>query len=261
MFPLTDALRGGWLVERAGRWATVGGVVGTSFDAYVRLLHPVHAHRFGADTLDEPGVLREVEHTRWPWAEVARRNSRVMHPLVQWSRISDGDRSRDWADGWRVDQSDDGWFDPEDLAVLTIHLRTATRTPEDLVVGAWDETSARARRLMHWPGRDMWLFRSSLSELADPTWARRTVPGWESTRYGQEGPRASMIWPEDHAWVVASEEDWDSTIVAGSRALVDSVLANDHFEAFEVHEDDDLSWDGDLLNPRLACCRRVPSSP
>lgn len=54
----------------------------------------------------------------------------------------------------------------------------------------------------------------------------------------------------DHTWVVASEEDWDSTIVAGSRALVDSILADDHFEAFEVHEDDDLSWDGDLLNPR-----------
>lgn len=123
VFPLTDALRGGWLVERVGRWATVGGVAGTGFDASVRLLHPVHAHRSAADTLDELGVLREVEHTRWPWAEVARRNSRVMHPLVR--------------------------FDPEDLAVLTIHLRTATLTPEDLFVGACDETSARTRRLMH----------------------------------------------------------------------------------------------------------------
>ncbi|MDP4331968.1 hypothetical protein Q7F20_01145 [Curtobacterium sp. A7_M15] len=59
-----------------------------------------------------------------------------------------------------------------------------------------------------------------------------------------------MIWPEDHAWVVASEEDWDSTIIAGSRTLVDSILADDRFEAFEVHEGDDLSRDGDLLNPR-----------
>jgi hypothetical protein len=39
-------------------------------------------------------------------------------------------------------------------------------------------------------------------------------------------------------------------IVAGSRTLVDDVLADDHFEAFEVHEGDDLSWDGDLLNAR-----------
>jgi hypothetical protein len=94
------------------------------------------------------------------------------------------------------------------------------------------------------------LFSSSLRELADPTWAQRTVPGWECSRYGQEGPYTSLIWPEDHTWVVACEEDWDSTIVAGSRALVDSILVDDHFEAFEVHEDDDLSWDGDLLNPR-----------
>ncbi|MBF4581464.1 hypothetical protein ITJ54_02140 [Curtobacterium sp. VKM Ac-2865] len=98
----------------------------------------------------------------------------------------------------------------------------------------------------------MWLFSSSSSELADPTWAQRTVPGWACSRLGQEGPYASLIWPEDHAWVVASEEDWDSTIVAGSRTLVDDVLADDRFEAFEVHEGDDLSWDGDLVNARQA---------
>jgi len=81
------------------------------------------------------------------------------------------------------------------------------------------------------------------------------VPGWECSRPGQEGPYTSLIWPEDHAWVIASEEDWDSTIVAGSRALVGSILADDRYEAFEVNEDDDLSWDGDLLNPR-----RLPGS-
>lgn len=43
---------------------------------------------------------------------------------------------------------------------------------------------------------------------------------------------------------------WDSTIVAGSRALVDAVLGDGRFEAHEVDEDSDLSWDGDLVNPR-----------
>jgi len=28
------------------------------------------------------------------------------------------------------------------------------------------------------------------------------------------------------------------------------VIDDDRFEAFEVREHDDLSWDGDLLNPR-----------
>ncbi|OII34749.1 hypothetical protein BIU98_01925 [Curtobacterium sp. MMLR14_010] len=258
---LTEAARGAWLVDRAGRWATVGGVAGTGFEAYARLLHPLQAHRTDPDTTDEWGVARTAESRRWRWAEVARRNGRVMHPLVQWFRLSDTEQTTDWPDGWRVDQPDDGWFDPEDLAVLTKHLSVATRTPDDLVVGAWEGTGnppwaeggrnelARSRMQMPWPGRDMWLFSSSSRELADPTWAQRAVPGWECSRW-QEGPYTSLIWPEDHAWVVASEEDWDSTIVAGSRALVESILADDHFEAFEVHEGDDLSWDGDLLNPR-----------
>jgi hypothetical protein len=272
---LTEAARGAWLVERAGGWATVGGVAGTGFEAYARLLHPLQAHRTDPNTTDEWGSALTVECTRWRWAEVARRNGRVMHPLVQWFRISDSEQTRDWPDGWSVGQSDDGWFDPEDLAVLTTHLQVATRTPDDLVIGAWEGTGnppwaeggrnefARARMQMPWPGRDMWLFSSSLSELADPTWAQRTVPGWECSRHGQEGPYTSLIWPEDHAWVVASEEDWDSTIVAGSRELVDNVLADDRYEAFEVQVSDDLSWDGDLLNPRRSprpgpCVEQTP---
>ncbi|OII28859.1 hypothetical protein BIV03_00990 [Curtobacterium sp. MCBA15_016] len=128
------------IVERAGRWATVGGVPGTGFEAYARLLHPVDADRTHPNTVDEWGNPVNVEYTRWGWAEVARRNGRVMHPLVQWWRITDEEQTRSWADGWSVGQSDDGWFDPEDLAVLTTHLRAATLTPNDLVVGAWEGT-------------------------------------------------------------------------------------------------------------------------
>jgi hypothetical protein len=261
MILLTEAVHGAWLVDRAGRWATVGGVAGTGFEAYARLLHPLPAQRTDWNTTDEWGNALPVESTRWRWAEVARRNGRVMHPLVQWFRISDTEQTQDWPDGWSVGQSDDGWFDPEDLAGLTTHLRVATGTPDDLVIGAWEGTGnppwaeggrnalARARMQMPWPGRNMWLFSSSLNELEDPTWAQRAVPGWECSRPGQEGPYTSLIWPEDRAWVIASEEDWDSTIVAGSRALVDSVLADDRYEAFQVHDGDDLSWDGDHLNP------------
>ncbi|WP_069712898.1 hypothetical protein [Curtobacterium sp. ER1/6] len=260
MLLLPDASRGAWLLERAGGWATVGGVAGTGFEAYARLLHPVSAHRAGPRGTDVWGDARDADHARWRWAEVARRNGRVVHPLVQWRRLTDDERTTDWPDGWRVDQTDDGWFDPEDLAVLTTHLRDATRTPDDLIVAAWEGTGnppwagrggharLRAQTQLHWPGRDMWLFNSSTAELEDPRWAQRSVAGWECTRPGQEGPYTSLIWPGDHSWVVASEEDWDSTIVAGSRSLIDGVLTDERFEAFEVREGDDLSWDGDLLN-------------
>jgi hypothetical protein len=57
-----------------------------------------------------------------------------------------------------------------------------------------------------------------------------------------------LIWPADHAWVLASEIDWDSTIVAGSRALIDAVLAFDVVEAFAVDADDSLMSHADLIN-------------
>jgi len=59
----------------------------------------------------------------------------------------------------------------------------------------------------------------------------------------------NLLWPADLAWCVATEIDCDSTLVGGSRALVDAICADDALEAFEVTEDDDLTWTGDTVNP------------
>ena len=60
------------------------------------------------------------------------------------------------------------------------------------------------------------------------------------------------------AWVVASEIDWDSTIVAGSRAVVEHVLADKRFEAFEVGEAADLTYEGNTVNPPRAGWSEAP---
>lgn len=108
---------------------------------------------------------------------------------------------------------------------------------------------------LEWPGREMVLFATSVEELSDPTWAERagigSQPGWPGI-----GPQ--LIWSADRSWVVASEIDWDSTIVAGSRALVDEVLADERLEAYEVDEDADLTWEGDVVNPPRAGWRAAP---
>lgn len=87
-----------------------------------------------------------------------------------------------------------------------------------------------------WPARDLILFGLRSSELADPTWLQRTSIG----DHRELGHTPQMLWPEDHAWAMASEIDWDSTLLGGSRGLVDAVLADDRFEAFAVHEHDEL---------------------
>jgi hypothetical protein len=44
----------------------------------------------------------------------------------------------------------------------------------------------------------------------------------------------TLWWPRDRAWCVASEIDFHSTYVGGSRALVDRLLADERIETLEV---------------------------
>ncbi|QAY62778.1 hypothetical protein ET495_05350 [Xylanimonas allomyrinae] len=285
-----DVGRGAWLAGRAGGWGRVGGVAGTGFEAYARLLHPVDAWRDDPVLLTAWGTPVVAEEARWPWAEVAARREKVMHPLVQWRRLTDDETALDLPGGWHVEQSREGWFAPDLLAALTVHLGAATTTPEGLTAGVWNgfgkltgssfvfvfadgtdpqeaertraELAAQRERsvspavraactrgpFLHWPGRDFLLLDTSLDELSDPGWVHRAGLGWDADT---KGVMPQLLWPADHAWVVASEIDWDSTIVAGPRTLIDAVLGDPLFEAYGVSEDADLTWDGDTVNPRI----------
>jgi hypothetical protein len=57
-----------------------------------------------------------------------------------------------------------------------------------------------------------------------------------------------LWWPEDRAWVVASEIDFDSTIVATSYAGAEALLACNRLEALLVPADGRLDLDGDTIN-------------
>lgn len=255
---IIDVSRGNWIVERAGAFATVGGIAGTGFEAYARLLHPVPVDRLGREPAPKWRGRRAVlERAHWPWAEVARRTNRQMHPLVQWRRLT-GERDQlEFSDGWRLGAPPDGALDADLLAALTEHLHSTT-TPDDVVVGVWDGwgsahdySLAFAAAIHHgpvleYPLRRFVLLQSSLGDLAHPDWAATAGFGW--LRDGG-WPMPQLIWPEDHAWVVASEIDWDSTIVGGTRAVVDAVVADTRFEAFAIEEGDALHWEADVINP------------
>ena len=101
------------------------------------------------------------------------------------------------------------------------------------------------------PGREHVLFSASPRAFADPDWELR-VP-WRDRTAEEHGfpPSAqspSLLWPQDHAWVMVTEVDFDSTIVAGSPELIDAVCADDRLEALPLAEDSDLTWDADVVN-------------
>jgi hypothetical protein len=87
------------------------------------------------------------------------------------------------------------------------------------------------------PGREYILFSMTLPELADPSWTEDVRVG----SYLEVGHTPQLLWPEGHEWVVATEIDTDSTIVAGPSYLIDDVLADERFEAHEVAPGSDLA--------------------
>ncbi len=101
------------------------------------------------------------------------------------------------------------------------------------------------------PGRDHVLFRGAVGDLARADWVLdvpwRDRPG-EAHGFAPSAQTPSIVWPDDHAWTMVSEIDFDSTIVAGSVELVAAICADDGLEAFPIPENARLTWDSDEVN-------------
>jgi hypothetical protein len=284
--------RGDWLVDRSRSDATVGGIVGSGFDAYARILHPVPVQRIDPATLDDDEIPATVAEENWSWSRLADALGARMHPLVQWPRMVGNRDYFELTAELHVAPPTDGRLDPDSLAALVAHARAVTTTPDDVVAAMWagwsipgsgvryasvavgdtaeesdddalDDPWAAQRRavdpvlvdamragpFLSYPteglGMEYVLLETTLAELSDPAWVYRAGLGWAD---GGDGLFPQFFWPEDHSWVIGTDIDFTFTIIGGTRRLVDAVLADDRFEAFEVHEGDDLSWAGDVIN-------------
>jgi hypothetical protein len=101
------------------------------------------------------------------------------------------------------------------------------------------------------PGREYVLLEGDLAELGEESWVWSSGLGWHrSAVLPGAGLTPNLLWPADRSWCVATEIDFDSTLVGGSRALVDAVIADLALDAVEVDPDTDLTWDGDTVDPR-----------
>jgi hypothetical protein len=101
------------------------------------------------------------------------------------------------------------------------------------------------------PDRGYVLFSASAREFAAPGWVL-TAP-WRDLPAEERGfpPQAhspGILWPDDHAWVLVSEIDFDSTVVAGSAELIAALCADDRIEALPIPADASLAWDADEVN-------------
>ncbi|CAN5279006.1 hypothetical protein BH11ACT2_BH11ACT2_23500 [soil metagenome] len=258
-----DVARGEWIAPRLAGRGVVGGTVPRGFEAYVRVFHPVDPY----------------ETTRATWAQVTREYGTVWHAAMQWDSVYRGDPNRGCT------RPQQGRLPVDLLALLSAPLADASTTPELATVGVWhgwgdlhpagtgllvasggdgDASAARDRLLaelaasvspevsiaanlgptLSLPDREYVLLDADVREFVDAALVDSAGIGWHSGF----GPSPNLLWPADRAWFLATEIDFDSTIIGASRALIDEILATSTLESAEVDADTSLAWDADTIN-------------
>jgi hypothetical protein len=238
---------------------TVGSLVPTGFEGYVRIFHPVEGL---------PG-----DTTRW--SQVAASSGRTMHPLAEFEQLarpSDGGDAGELAD----DEPQTGELLPCLVTalseVLTRHTGTAARCwfciweggwvtgpgAINVAVGASERERVEAQRQWEaaWqrsfpaealsqprvilPGRSYILLEGPLDSVGEIGELRQ----WQGQSHF-EPHSPNLWWPDDRAWCVATDIDLDSTYVGGSATLVRELLGDTRFEALELSAGDRR---GDTIN-------------
>ena len=216
-----------WIVSRLHPFAAdVGSVLPDCFEAYARIFHPV----IGAD-----GVTRR-------WADVAEANARIAHPEMQLHMIerpvgTPAPAGYECGDGY-----DSGSLRAPARAVLVERLRAATTTPDECWFCVWegfggldDEGVAGRVRV---PGRGYLLASGPIDRALESF-----HPSFDQS--------PTLWWPDDRAWVVATEIDHAWTYVGADRAAIDGLLSDPRIEALEARITDRFVYDSDELNARL----------
>jgi hypothetical protein len=251
-----------WIASRLeGGFGAVTRTVPSGFAASARICHPA---------TDSAGRLAT-------WSEVASQTGRQAHPLMQWHALVGSIDPLDITDSlWPGGDPQRGNLAREALAGLCGVLADHTATPERCFFCLWEgwgwicsssvgpmvarASSAGAapicsddpiapafspeelsRPRLHLPGREYLL-------LAGPLEAALQI-GWGHSPEWFEPQSPNLFWPADRAWCVASEIDFDSTLLGGTTELVDAILQAPEFDSWPVQPYDSLAHDADRLNP------------
>lgn len=232
----TDAGLSDWIAPRLLPWrpsgVPVGAMVPTGYEAYVRVLHRMEDGR--------------------RWHDIATTNGRVLHPLAQWAHFFDSPHHPNM---WPPE----GHLPHQDHEALLTHLPasgdvtyavwdgypfwgggfTEGRNPDQTtyVVPIPSRVPGGAGPSLALPERSYHLFRAPLA--AHETWV-------EDQDMEQS---ANLVWPDDRGWCMATEIDWNFTLLGCNRMVADAVLGEPGLESFEVGVDDNMSWSGDTINP------------
>lgn len=224
------------------------------YEAYARIFHPAY---------DEAG--------NWvTWEEVAAALGTTAHREMQWHAIVGSyDSSNFEGSRWPGGEPSISELEAASLTALCEILARHTTTRQECffgistIHGGVEESFPDAPLLRH-PYRDYAVLSGPLSavdQIEIENANRISIRFVAFDADGHEPPpdlepdpsgwrqAPNLIWPRDRAWFVATEYDFDSTLVGGSRDLIEAILSSSELEAWEVDPDVSLQEDADKINP------------
>jgi hypothetical protein len=241
---LTDVSGARWLEERLRFFmGHVGSLVPEDYQSYVRIFHP-----------------QESAAGRESWSDIAARNGRVAHPLMQFPNIS----APLGAGPLKIDAGpSEGDLPHRERQVLLEHLGPSMGAPLTCWFAVWEgcgvdprgvamRLDVIERRYLAYRGPlDLALAR--LPAGPDVHW-RGAVPvgshasPFDHPHFGTIDQSPNMWWPEDRSWFVATEVDLASTYVGGGERLIDALLHDGRLEAMRARPADPVILASDTVN-------------
>ena len=228
--PLTDVGPVEWLAERlrpigrGSEWVLLRSIAPEGFPAYARVLHPAYV---------------SGEDTPVRWAEVARQHGKTVHPLMQFGRLSGSENPYAYPSG--TEQPFVGELPEAEAKAIVATLRNFTATPDRCYLLVWEGYGGIERAYppsvkIELPDRSYFVYHSSVDAAL-----ALCVDG-----NGVAGP--NLWWPEDRAWIVATEIDFMETYVGGSADCIRHLLDDPQLEAFPTRIDARVDFLADTIN-------------
>ena len=196
------------------------------FEAYARIFFPF----IGAD-IEQDGVVTGQEQISW--TEMARRNGRVAHALMEHETIQR--EPEIYAHDLAEDQL------AALLAILARH--TASTAGWFLLWDGFGDLNERVfshQPTLHHPMRDYYLLRGPLG------------------CYGDFPDPPNYWWPDDRSWCWCTDIDFDWGYLAGSAACIDEVLATPVIDGLATRPENPAHSGMDTINDPHGT---VPRSP
>jgi len=204
-----NALEGAeWLRTSLTTFGTsVASILPGHFPAYARVYHPFES---GGDSAIEASSWHALAaHAGWDLNDPAAAEDFARH-------------------GVSNAQARTGTLSPSIIDALVEHLRPATTTPAQCYFAVWEGFAGSVvpptlTPKLELPNRAYHVFIGPVEAA---------LSSFDALAYSHRS--ASLWWPADQAWCVATEVDFAWTYVGGLRVYIDALLADPRLDAVET---------------------------